>query len=134
MGSFSFGQGIDSWVSVLIFQGVIAVFVIGAMAASYIVSPKRRGPIKQSPYETGIPVTTPMRRRLNPHYYLIAILFLLFDVELVFFYPWAKLMGVLNEPAQKESLNTVFFGMLGFIGILLVGYIYALVKGVFKLR
>jgi NADH-quinone oxidoreductase subunit A len=116
---------------------------------SHLLGPKRKGPIKDMPYESGMDPEGDTRRRFNVRFYIVAMLFLLFDVEIVFFYPWATLFPRLNATAdgwggpefaawaitmQESGFGHGFFmaEMLIFIGILLVGYVYAWRKGVFR--
>ena len=80
---------------------------------------------KDSAVECGVPAAPSAKgNRVSVRFYLVAILFLLFDIETVFFYPWAVI--------YKKSLSTgtfIMFEMLAFIGVLLVGYVYVLRKG-----
>ena len=83
--------------------------------------PHRPTPRKSQPYESGMTPYGPGTRRMSVRYYLVAVLFILFDIEVVFFLPWAVVF-------KKLGLFGLF-EMLVFIGILLVGYIYAWKKG-----
>lgn len=129
--------------------GILILTVTGLalaiMAVAHLVGPKRKGPIKDSTYESGMDPVGDARRRFNVRFYVVAMLFLLFDVEIVFFYPWATLFPRLSVPAgatQKDWTNqmtTHGFGsgfmlmeMFVFVAILLVGYVYAWKKGAFK--
>ncbi len=111
----------EQYLSVLI-AFVVGGFVVGAMAfASTLLGPKRRGAVKEEPFECGNPPSGPARDRFSVKFYLVAILFLVFDVEVVFLYPWAVLFRQLG-----------FFGfveMLFFILVLAVGLIYVWRKG-----
>ncbi len=119
---------------------VLLLVVIGMAAAMLILAhtlgPKRRGPVKDTPYESGMPPVADARRRFNVRFYLVALVFLLFDVEVVFFWPW----GPLFHKAAVDNVTIGAFGtkgfllveMLVFLLILLVGYVYAWRKGVFK--
>ena len=79
---------------------------------------------KFSPYECGIEPESDARARFSVKFYLIAILFIVFDVELVFFYPWALILRKLKMFA--------FFEMIIFVGILFIGYLYIIKKGALK--
>jgi len=110
---------------------VIALFVLavlvagGFVAASHLFGPKRPGKIKLAPYECGVdPVSSP-RQRFGVKYYVIALLFLLFDLETVFIVPWA----VIYRGALAEWGAFIFFEMLVFIGVLALGLIYVWKKG-----
>jgi NADH-quinone oxidoreductase subunit A len=83
--------------------------------------PKRKNPVKDTPFECGwIPLESP-GERLNIKFYLIAILFVLFDIEIIFLFPWAVVFRELG-PAG-------FFSMLTFVGVLVLGLIYAWKRG-----
>ena len=101
--------------------GTVVLFV------SYVMGPKLPNPYKMAVYECGVPPEGDARRRVSVRFYLVAILFLLFDVEAVFLYPWAvvykKYLGI-NSFILLEALFFLF--------ILLVGYIYILKKGVLE--
>ena len=103
--------------------GVVVAFVLaGAFAASNIMlasvlGPKKPSPVKSEPFECGqTPFSLPVGR-LSVKFYLIAILFILFDVELVFIYPWAVVYRGLGGWGLAE--------MVIFLGILMVGFFYA---------
>jgi NADH:ubiquinone oxidoreductase subunit 3 (subunit A) len=106
------------------------MFVIGAGMAitfitiSHLISPTSRNLSKGEPYECGVVPKGDARAPLNIHYYLVAVLFVLFDLEAVFIYPWAVSLRELGTPALVE--------MFVFIAILLVGYVYAWKRGVFE--
>jgi len=97
---------------------VIAVLVV---ALGHLFGPKRPTPVKNMPYESGMNPFGPGQRRQPVRFYLIAMLFILFDVEVIFFLPWAVVFKQLKLFGLME--------MLVFIGLLLVGYVYAWKKG-----
>jgi NADH-quinone oxidoreductase subunit A len=109
---------------ILLLFAVSAVIGVAILILTHLFGPSRPNPIKLSPYESGkTPVGGP-RVRFSIRYYIIAMLFVLFDIELVFFYPWAVVYR------QYLSLGGfIFVEMLVFIGLLLVGYLYAWKKG-----
>lgn len=98
---------------------VLAVFLVGI---SHVFAPSSKNPNKGLPYECGVLPKGDARVPYNVHFYLVAVLFVLFDLEAVFMYPWAL--------ALREIGTLGFVEMLTFIVILLVGYIYAWKKGV----
>jgi NADH-quinone oxidoreductase subunit A len=106
------------------------MFVIGvAMAVAFIsishlLSPKSRNPNKGLPYECGVVPKADARAPFSVHYYLVAVLFVLFDLEAVFIYPWAVSLKSLGSVALAE--------MFVFMAVLLVGFVYAWKKGVFE--
>jgi NADH-quinone oxidoreductase subunit A len=101
-----------------------ALMAVAFIAISHLLSPKSTNPNKAEPYECGVVPDSDARAPFNVHYYLVAVLFVLFDLEAVFIYPWVISLRSLGTPALVE----VFV----FIAILLVGYVYAWIKGVFE--
>ena len=106
----------------------IAVFVILSTTIAVIAivlgglfGPRRKSEVKSEPYESGMVPIGPGTRQMPVHYYLVAVLFILFDIEVVFFLPWAIVFRKLGLFGLIE--------MFVFIGILLVGYFYAWKKG-----
>jgi NADH-quinone oxidoreductase subunit A len=92
----------------------------------------RRSPIKDIAYECGmVPVGTGSTR-LAVKFYLVAMLFILFDIEVVFLYPWAVVFRDLLRDAA--TANLIFWAMISFVGVLFAGYLYALRKGAFDWR
>lgn len=91
----------------------------------------KRNRVKDSAYECGMLPEGPAQPRFSVKFYLVAMLFILFDLEIVFMYPWAVVFREMVTTSDVTLLNMpmVFMSMLGFILILLVGYIYALRKG-----
>jgi NADH-quinone oxidoreductase subunit A len=101
---------------VVAFAIAVLVIVLGS-----VIGPRRKSFRKLSPYESGMMPIGPGTRRMSIRYYLVAVLFILFDVEVIFFYPWAvnfRALGLFG-----------FIEMLIFVGILLVGYVYIWKKG-----
>ncbi len=109
--------------------GILAVlFSAGMLIGSVILGKKgRRPPIKDTPYECGMIPVGPGSTRMSVKFYLVAMLFILFDIEVVFLYPWA----VIYRKMLQENGGMILGAMLSFIGVLLVGYVYALKKGAF---
>ena len=107
---------IESYVPVLIFV-LIVLGLIGALVTlSFVLGPTKLYKRKLAPYESGIIPDTPAVRRLSVRFYLTAMLFIIFDVEAVFFYPWAVLLH------QLKWFGLIEMGV--FIGILLVALAY----------
>lgn len=112
------------YIPILIMMG--AGLVVGAviLILSNLLGPKISGRIKNTPFECGMPIMDSAKQRVSVRFYLVAILFLLFDVEVIFFYPWAVVFK------KYLSINTfILIEMAAFVGILLVGYFYVLKKG-----
>jgi NADH-quinone oxidoreductase subunit A len=112
--------------------GVLAVvFSFGMLVMSVVVGKKgRRPPIKDTPYECGMVPVGPGSTRLSVKFYLVAMLFILFDIEVIFLYPWA----VIYREMLKTDGGLVLGSMITFLVILFVGYMYALKKGAFDWR
>ena len=112
---------LDSYVPVLIFV-LIVLGLLGALVTlSFVLGPSKPHKTKLAPYESGIIPDTPAHRKLSVRFYLTAMLFIIFDVEAIFFYPWAVLMHQLG-----------WFGLIEmgvFMGILLVALAHIWRKG-----
>jgi len=113
----------------ILIQIVVAIlFAAAALGFSVILGKRgRRGAVKDSPYECGMLPLSTQQPRFAVKFYMVAMLFLLFDLEIVFMYPWA----VAFKPLLENGL-TVFWSMLAFIGIVTLGYVYAIKKGVLE--
>ena len=109
--------------------GVLAVlFSVGMLVGSVILGKKgKRPPIKDTPYECGMLPVGPGNTRLSVKFYLVAMLFILFDIEVVFLYPWAAVY----KHMLKEQPGLILGSMLSFMGVLFTGYLYALKKRAF---
>lgn len=115
---------LQNYVPILILFLVAAGFGFFTLIVSSLLGPKRPTPVKQDTYECGMDVQADSRRPLDVKYYLIAMAFLVFDVEVVFLFPWAVRFKMLGLFGLVE--------MLVFIFILLVGYAYIWKKGVLE--
>ena len=130
---------------------LVAILVLGMvaiagiiLALTYLIGPKRGGDIKQSVYESGVDPTGDARRRFNVRFYLVAVLFLVFDVEIIFLYPWAVLFPRMNATsgadqtwarALAEAGFTPGFFIVGigiFFVLLTIGFVYEWRKGIFR--
>ena len=109
--------------------GVLAVvFSFGMLVMSVVLGKRgRRPPVKDTPYECGMVPVGEGSTRLSVKFYLVAMLFILFDIEVVFLYPWA----VVYRQMLKESGGAILGAMVSFLLILFVGYLYAVKKGAF---
>ena len=118
----------SQYIPVLILALVAIAFAFGTLIVSVLVGKRgRRTPTKNIPYECGMLPQGEGSSRLSVKFYLVAMLFILFDIEVVFLYPWA----VVYRDMLKENANMIFGSMVSFLGILFVGYIYALKKRAF---
>ena len=103
-------------------QIVIAVVVAAALVAlSYLIGKRVKDRVKDSPYECGIAPTGSARERFSVKFYLVGIVFILFDIEAVFLYPWAVV--------YRELKMFAFVEMLLFVVLILVGFFYVWKKG-----
>ncbi len=121
---------------VLIFLVVVIGFSTTALTLSWLIGPHRRTKVKLMSYESGMDPIGDARQQFDIKFYLIAILFLVFDVELLFLYPWAVIAyreGV--DALWRDAFGRiVFWEILVFIASLAVAYVYAWRKGVFAWR
>jgi NADH-quinone oxidoreductase subunit A len=133
-----------------IFLFLIVAILVGAsmivLSASPFLNPKKTTRVKQMPYESGMDPIGDARQRFDVRYYLVAIVFLLFDVELLFLYPWAVAQwsadptvlaprpGMTSAGIPAEFRGLVFWEILVFIAILAGAFAYAWRKGVFEWR
>jgi NADH-quinone oxidoreductase subunit A len=116
------------YVPVLILGTLAVLFAGGTLVASVVFGKKgKRSKIKDTAYECGMLPVGDGSTRLSVKFYLVAMLFILFDIEVVFLYPWA----VVYRDMLKTDANLIFGSMISFLGILFIGYIYALKKGAF---
>lgn len=106
------------------FIGFSIAFAAAALIMSWIVQPKAGGTLKETPYECGMRTFGDARTQFDIKYYLYALLFLIFDIEAVFLFPWAVVYDKLGLFALVEALI--------FIGILLIGLVYAWKKDALK--
>ena len=124
----------------ILFVIVLAVGMAGAiLVLTHLVGPQRKGPRKQAVYESGMPPVADARRRLNVRFYIVALIFLLFDVEVVILWPWA--LAYYQAAANGETISVsgelvgkgfLLVGGATFLLLLLVGYLYEWRKGVFR--
>jgi NADH-quinone oxidoreductase subunit A len=120
---------------IFLYLGFILAFAAVSIVLTQLVGPRRRTAVKLMPYESGMDPVGDARQRFDVKFYLIAILFLVFDVELLFLYPWA--VAFYRDPAigiPTVLHGAVFWEMLAFLATLVVAYVYAWRKGVFQWR
>lgn len=117
-----------------VFLQIVAgiLFAVTTLVASLLLGKRgRRTPAKDTPYECGKDPIGPTHSRFSIKFYLVAMLFILFDIEVVFMYPWAVVYREMLRPAPGVFHPGIFFSMFSFIGILFVGFLYALKKKAF---
>ncbi len=127
---------------------IIAICVLGVALASaaalivaHVIGPSRRGSVKDQPFESGMPVVHDVQRRFNIRFYIVAMLFLLFDVEIVFMWPWAEAFyqscvspagSIVVDDGTVATKGFLLFGMGMFFALLLLGLVYEWKKGAFE--
>ena len=135
------GDGLNSFVPILIYLILVLGFVVTSLGAAHLLSPFKRTKVKDTPYESGMDAVGDARQHFDVKFYLVAILFLVFDVELLFLYPWA--VSAYQNVAEDGTTTTgipvllrdpVFAIMLVFLATPGIAYVYAWKKGVFKWR
>ena len=110
---------LDDYGGILILGIVSLSIALLTILIGQRIGPRRPNPRKAQPYESGMTAIGPAQRRVPVKFYRIAVLFILFDIEVIFMYPWAVLF------LNSDRRAFLFVEMLVFIGILLVGYVYA---------
>lgn len=111
----------EQYYPVLIFLGLAIAIAVVIIAASYILVKQRPDPAKLSPYECGFDPATDKIDRFDVRFYLVAILFIIFDLEIAFLFPWAVSLGAIGLLG--------FWSMICFLALLTVGFIYEWKKG-----
>jgi len=112
---------VREYIPLFLLTGFVVLNAAGILVGSHLLSPSRPTPVKSTPYESGMPPLGDTRERFSVKFYLIAMLFIVFDIETVFMIPW----GVAFRQLGGFGLIEMFV----FIVILLVGYVYAWKRG-----
>jgi len=112
---------LNNYIPILIFMAVALIMGIAFVVIGRVLGPHRPDAEKNSPYECGFEAFEDSRMKFDVRYYLVAILFIIFDLEIAFLFPWAV---ALNEVGMLG-----FIAMMLFLGILVVGFIYEWKKG-----
>jgi NADH-quinone oxidoreductase subunit A len=124
------GSQLSQYGPVLMLFSVAVMFTAAMLIGSvWLGKLGRRSRAKDTAYECGMIPVGEGSARLSVKFHLVAMLFILFDLEVVFLYPWAVVYRKML--AQPATVNAVFFAMVSFLGILLVGYVYAVNKRAF---
>jgi NADH-quinone oxidoreductase subunit A len=125
---------LSTYYPIFIYLVFIVGFAVTTLVLAHVVGPRQRETaVKLMPYESGMDPIGDARQRFDVKFYLIAILFLVFDVELLFLYPWAAAYqeGTITSDAFR---TVVFWEVLAYLVTVVVGYVYAWRKGVFQWR
>lgn len=120
------------WAAVGVLLLMAVAFGGGNLVLTHLLGPSRKGEVKGIVYESGMNPIGDARRRFNVRFYVVAMTFLLFDVEIVFLYPWATTFPSLGGD-EGDALSPLFFGrMFFFIVTSVIAFAYAWRKGVFR--
>ena len=119
---------LDSYIPIFIIITISALFAIVNVKLSSLLGPSRPSKEKLSTYESGVEPIGTAHERFSVKFYMVAVLFILFDIEVVFLYPWA--VSFINLDSIKMMYS--FISVSVFIVILLIGYIYVIKKGALK--
>ncbi len=121
---------LSSYAPIAVLMVMAILFALGNMVATRIIGPGREGPVKGISYESGMNPLTSSRKRFNVRFYILAMTFLVFDVEIIFLYPWASTFAQLGA---KTDEGLLFLGrVLFFLLTTVIAYVYAYRKGVFR--
>jgi len=121
-------EQLTQYVPVLLLGAVAVAFAVGNLILSVVAGKVgKRYKVKDMAYECGMLPVGEGNTRMSVKFYLVAMLFILFDIEVIFLFPWA----VVYRDLLTTDANLIFFSMVSFLGILFVGYLYALKKGAF---
>ncbi|MDQ3668322.1 MAG: NADH-quinone oxidoreductase subunit A [Acidobacteriota bacterium] len=121
---------LNDYLPVLLMFVVAAGFAAANIFISQYIGQRKRTRTKLMPYECGKDPVGTARERFSVKFYLIAMIFILFDIEVIFLIPWAVVFRTLASPAYGLK-NVVYFEMITFIVLLLAGYVYVVKKGAF---
>lgn len=126
------------YAAILIVVAVAVGMAVAILILTHVIGPKRSGAVKQGVYESGMPPVADARRRFNVRFYIVAMLFLLFDVEVIILWPWALAFyeaaagGSAAPVSEHMTKGFLLGGATLFLLLLLVGYVYEWRKGVFR--
>lgn len=120
----------------VLFLVCLAGLAVALLLLGNLFGPHKTTPVKRMPYESGMDPIHDTRRRFDVRFYLLAIAFLVFDVELLFLYPWAVVFGTRDSGAEIVDGRPplIFLGGMMFLVLLVLGFVYDWRKGVFRWR
>lgn len=121
---------VSSYIPVMLLLTMAVTFGAFNVIASRMIGPRRDGGTKGQTYESGMAPIGTARKRFNVRFYLIAMVFLVFDIEIIFLYPWATTFP--NLDPGSTNAQVWLFRILFFMATTVVAYIYGLRKGVFR--
>jgi len=118
------------YLPVLILAGLAVGLGVIVIGLSFIIGPRKPSPVKSATYESGLTPIGPGRRRVPMRFYLIATLFILFDIEVIYLFPWAVRFRDLARPVAEGGQGWGSLVAMGvFIGVLMIGYVHVWRKG-----
>jgi NADH-quinone oxidoreductase subunit A len=112
---------LENYLPILVFIVLAVLFGVAPMIAGFVLGPRRPDPDKNAPYECGFEAFEDSRMKFDVRFYLVAILFIIFDLEIAFLFPWAVALDGVGMYG--------FIAMMIFLGVLVVGFIYEWKKG-----
>ena len=117
------------YIALLMLLGLVVVAGAMMIMMSHMIGPRRPTEVKDAPYESGITPLGTAHERFSVKFYLVAILFIVFDIEVVFLIPWAVIYA---SGTSTTSIGALLIEMLVFLATLFVGYVYAWKRGAFR--
>ncbi len=121
----------SNWLPVLMLLIIGILFAVGTLTMSIIVGPSRNNPGKEGTYESGMKPVGDSRKRFNVRFYVVAMIFLVLDVDIIFFYPLCSIFRQ-TAVANHALAGTLLVEILLFVLVLVIAYVYAWGKGVFR--
>ena len=116
---------LSDYLPIVLFIGLAAVIGLALLVAPFLIAVKRPDPEKVSAFEAGFDAFDDARMKFDARFYLVAILFIIFDLEVAFLFPWAVTLMKL----PPEAAQFAFWSMMTFLGVLTVGFVYVWKKG-----
>ena len=113
------------YLPILIFIGIAGVIATALLVIPFVIAPSKPDPEKLSAYECGFNAFGDSRMKFDVRFYLVSILFIIFDLEVAFLFPWAEALMKLPPDVAKFA----FWSMMSFLGVLTVGFVYEWKKG-----
>jgi NADH-quinone oxidoreductase subunit A len=128
------GFELSAYFPIFLYLIAIIGFAAVTLVLAHTIGPSKKTAVKLMPYESGMDPVGDARQRFDVKFYLVAIMFLVFDVELLFLYPWAVAAYREDSWLPVGMQRPVFWAVLVFLALLVVAYLYDWKKGVFRWR
>ena len=137
---FMLTVSLEPYAAIGITIALVTLVTVAMLILAHTIGPKRHGPVKDTPYESGMPPVSDTKRRFNVRFSVIAVLFLLFDVEVVFLWPWAQVFHAASaedvtiplEGGAEAGAGFLLAGMAIFFALLVFGLLYEWKRGAFR--